>query len=321
MEHTSKLWNWRKQRQYWTIHHNMELKNKFCTAEQETVLHKRVNSPHNTNKRIKMVHDWRQPHDWWMLRMAALILLQSKSIIFIQFSKSPISYKCNWTWMLQQQQLAHGLNWNFCERIIQNRRNGIWLITWSQHSSFRCFFISYYLQDRVDLVGGGQPLVSLPPVARDGAEQRAGLELNPLLVDEELLHPAIDRVHEQISDPRRASQGALLRSLCARERAWRKMGSIICSVCHLGRAAEETAMAAGGVPVCWRWRRNWRWCWCTIWRSASSSSCFPPAAAASGLAPSIPSQSPPFAGAVPPSFTFFFFGERDSTSSRKDGPS
>lgn len=30
-------------------------------------------------------------HDWWILRMAALILLQSKSIIFIQFSKSPIS--------------------------------------------------------------------------------------------------------------------------------------------------------------------------------------------------------------------------------------
>lgn len=28
---------------------------------------------------------------WWMFRIAALMLLQSKSMLFIQFSKSPIS--------------------------------------------------------------------------------------------------------------------------------------------------------------------------------------------------------------------------------------
>lgn len=30
---------------------------------------------------------------WWMFRIAALMLLQSKSMLFIQFSKSPISWK------------------------------------------------------------------------------------------------------------------------------------------------------------------------------------------------------------------------------------
>jgi hypothetical protein len=72
-----------------------------------------------------------------------------------------------------------------------------------------------HLQGRVDLAGGRQPLISLPPVPRDRAEQRAGLELDALLVDEELPHPAVDRVHEEIGDPHRALQGVLLCTLCA----------------------------------------------------------------------------------------------------------
>lgn len=120
-----------------------------------------------------------------------------------------------------------------------------------------------YLQDRVDLAGGGQPLIGLLPVARDGAEQRAGLELDALLVDEELLHAAVDRVHEEIRDPRRASQGILLGSLCARSVracvARSKMGLVICPITK-STTAMASGRARGGVPVCWRWRRDWRWC-------------------------------------------------------------
>ena len=72
-----------------------------------------------------------------------------------------------------------------------------------------------HLQDRVDFVGGSQPLVSLLPVARDSGEQRAGLMLNALLVDEELLHATVDHVDEEIGHPQRASQGILLGSLSA----------------------------------------------------------------------------------------------------------
>jgi hypothetical protein len=39
--------------------------------------------------------------------------------------------------------------------------------------------------------------------------------LDALLVDEELLHPAVDRVDEEIGHPHRASQGILLGSLYA----------------------------------------------------------------------------------------------------------
>ena len=75
--------------------------------------------------------------------------------------------------------------------------------------------VAWHLQDWVDFVGGSQPLVSLLPVARDSGEQRAGLMLDALLVDEELLHAAVDRVDEEIGHPQRASQGILLGSLCA----------------------------------------------------------------------------------------------------------
>ena len=70
-----------------------------------------------------------------------------------------------------------------------------------------------HLQDRVDFVGGSQPLVSLLPVARDSGEQRACLVLDAPLVDEELLHAAVDRVHEEIGHPHSASQSIVLGSI------------------------------------------------------------------------------------------------------------
>lgn len=38
-------------------HPNMKLKYKFCTAEQETFLYKRVNRPRNSSNRVKLQAD------------------------------------------------------------------------------------------------------------------------------------------------------------------------------------------------------------------------------------------------------------------------
>ena len=73
--------------------------------------------------------------------------------------------------------------------------------------------VAWHLQDWVDFVGGSQPLVSLLPVARDSGEQRACLVLDAPLVDEELLHAAVDRVHEEIGHPHSASQSIVLGSI------------------------------------------------------------------------------------------------------------
>lgn len=62
---------------------------------------------------------------WWMLYIAALMLLQSNSMVFIQFSKSPISYMSNnqtETWSGPSQSPANVFNVMWIESHV-NARN------------------------------------------------------------------------------------------------------------------------------------------------------------------------------------------------------
>jgi hypothetical protein len=77
--------------------------------------------------------------------------------------------------------------------------------------------IATHLQDRIDVIGGSQPLVHLLPVARDSVEQCTCLKLDVFLIDKQLLHPPAPlhrRVHKEVSHAHRGSQGIVLGFLC-----------------------------------------------------------------------------------------------------------